>query len=470
MYRVEKEHEIIIKGEKISFRTICQDYPVRGADGKVVGTVFSYEYIRLENGKETDRPVLFAYNGGPGSSSLWLHMGILAPWRVDCRDLSKLSGSGNYRLEENPDCPLNICDIVVLDPVATGYGQILDSEGAKSVFGFEEDAWSIAGVIEDWIIAHKRYDSKKYLLGESYGTNRNTAVANILMGGYTYKGSIAKGIAVDGILNLGSDISVERFADGEPMDDFTENLKLLPSYAATNWYHRTNQEQTLPQLLEEVYDFCSNEYLRALYLGHWMADEERRSLAEKLAALTGLSAGAILHNDLRIPVEDFVRQYAEEDGARPSLYDARYAMAYTALASKGDCVGDDELMGRCMPGFLGAFHRMEKDYLGIDFQREYRVINFNVNETWSMDGAYTPFQHLQLTLRRNENFRVFFANGAYDLITPIGNVRFTASRLKAKPGQVVIREYPSGHMPYIAKESDPKLSDDIRSFIKGETM
>ena len=151
----------------------------------MIGTVFSFEYIRTElNDTEiVKRPVLFAYNGGPGSSSLWLHLGLLAPKRVQCREVKEMTASGNYKLEDNPLCLLDICDIVVLDPIATGYGQLLYYEAKEEVFGFEQDAAAIASVIEHWVIENKRYDSKKYLLGESYGTNRNTAVANILMGG-----------------------------------------------------------------------------------------------------------------------------------------------------------------------------------------------------------------------------------------------------------------------------------------------
>jgi len=380
-----------------------------------------------------------------------------------------MTASGNYKLEDNPLCLLDICDIVVLDPIATGYGQLLYYEAKEEVFGFEQDAAAIASVIEHWVIENKRYDSKKYLLGESYGTNRNTAVANILMGGCTDYGCVSRGITIDGMINLGSDISIERFHEQECDKDFTENLKLLPSYAATTAYYQTGSEENFQETLEHAFSFCADTYVRALFLGQLLSRTEQESVAKQLAQLTGLDDQKLRAAGLRVSLTEYLNQYKDRKGLSVSPYDTRFSAINSPFIETKCCVADDEMMGRCMPAFLSAFHALEKELLGIDLEREYKVINFSVNESWTMEGNYTPFQHLQRTLLRNKNFRVFFGTGAYDLVTPCGNVRFTASRLSAEKGQIIIKEYPSGHMSYVGDESAVQLAEDIRKFVRGET-
>ena len=237
MDKVERHGKAIINGQEVAFRSECGDYPVKNENGDEAGSVFVYTYFR-EN-SEKDRPVLFAFNGGPGSSSLWLHMGVLGPKHACCDDVETLSGSGNYSVEDNPYSPLDVCDIVILDPVGTGYGKENSPELAQCAYGFVNDARVIADVIERWIIGHDRFRSKKYLLAESYGSVRSVAVANYLMGGCLYEGCVSKGIAIDGILNLGNVI----LRDPDPADytekerGLEESVSLLPSYAATAWYY-----------------------------------------------------------------------------------------------------------------------------------------------------------------------------------------------------------------------------------------
>ena len=465
MDKVERHGKAIINGQELTFRSECGDYPVKNESGDEVGSVFIYAYLR-ENSKK-DRPVLFAFNGGPGSSSLWLHMGVLGPKHVCCDDVETLSGSGNYRIEDNPYSPLDVCDIVILDPVGTGYGQETSPELAQCAYGFVNDARVIADVIERWIIEHDRFRSKKYLLAESYGSVRSVAVANYLMGGCMYEGCVSKGIAIDGILNLGNVI----LRDPDPADytekerGLEESVSLLPSFAATTWYH-SGQNGALEDVVARAYQFCADKYVRALYLGGRMDTAEKAQAADELAAITGIDARLLMHNGLRITVKDYRCWFQNRYGLTISPYDTRFVGQYIPGINTHDLVGDDEMMSRCMQGFLGAFQEICRDVLGLETDRQFRVINFNVNKSWPYTSRYTPFEMLQFLLNRSKKFRIFIGNGVFDLVTSVGQVAYTVSQLKYEEGQVTVREYPAGHMPYLGHHGGDALANDIRTFIR----
>lgn len=465
MDKVERHGKAIINGQEVAFRSECGDYPVKNENGDEAGSVFVYTYFR-EN-SEKDRPVLFAFNGGPGSSSLWLHMGVLGPKHACCDDVETLSGSGNYSVEDNPYSPLDVCDIVILDPVGTGYGKENSAELAQCAYGFVNDARVIADVMERWIIEHDRFRSKKYLLAESYGSVRSVAVANYLMGGCLYEGCVSKGIAIDGILNLGNVL----LRDPDPADytekerGLEESVSMLPSYAATAWYYG-GQKGELADAVARAYQFCADKYVRALYLGGRLPAEDRAQLAKELSSLIGISSHVLLHNDLRVTMADFLRWFQEEHGMTISPYDTRFAGRHTPGLQMHDPVGDDEMMSRCMQGLLGAFQEIRRDVLGIETKRKFNIINFNVNKNWPYASRYTPFEMLQFLLNRSKKFRIFIGNGVFDLVTSVGQVAYTVSQLKYEEGQVTVREYPAGHMPYLGHHGGDALANDIRTFIR----
>ncbi len=467
MNKTKQHNTAVINGCRLAFYSECEDYPVYNEAGDTVGSVFVYAYIREDI--QEDRPVLFAFNGGPGSSSLWLHMGILGPKHPCCDDIATLTGSGNYIIEDNPYSPLDVCDIVIFDPVGTGYGTEERSKVAKYAYGFVNDARVMADIIERWIIQHKRFKSKKYLMAESYGSVRSVAVANYLMGGCIYEGGVSKGISIDGIISLGNVILRDSdLADyTEKERGLEESISLLPSYAATAWYHG-EQKGSLEEVVEHAYHFCSDTYVRALYLGNRMAIKEKEDVAGELANMTGVDKQILLRHDLRITSENFLRWFQEKNGVTISPYDTRFTGRYIPNFKMHDPVGDDEMMSHCMHGFLGAFHEICEKELGLEMERSYRVINFNVNEEWSYSSNYTPFEMLQFLLNRSKKFRIFIGNGIFDLVTSIGQVAYTVSQLKYDPNQVVVKEYPAGHMPYLGEHGGEKLASDIRSFIREE--
>lgn len=464
MEKVKKHNTAFINGCEIAFYSECEDYPIQNEEGNEVGSVFVYAYVREDEAKE--RPLLFAFNGGPGSSSLWLHMGILGPKHPCCDDIETLTGSGNYKIEDNPYSPLDVCDIVILDPVGTGFGTEKSPEAAQYAYGFVNDARVMADIIERWITRHKRFKSKKYLMAESYGSVRSVAVANYLMGGCIYEGGVAKGIAIDGIINLGNVILRESDSSDytEKERGLEESISLLPSYAATAWFHG-ERKGSLQDIMERAYRFCSEVYVRALYLGNRLPQNEKEYVANELSDMTGIDEQILLKHNLRITSDNFLHWFQEKNGVTISPYDTRFTGNYTPDLNMHDLVGDDEMMSRCMHGFLGAFHEICEKELGLETDRLFQVINFNVNANWSYSSNYTPFEMLQFLLNRSKKFRIFIGNGVFDLVTSVGQVAYTVSQLKYDKNQVIVKEYPAGHMPYLGEHGGEELASDIRRFI-----
>lgn len=468
MRRIERQGETVIGGEQIRYRTCCEDYPVLAEDGALLGTMFVYSYLRT--GVEKDgRPVLFAYNGGPGSSALWLHMGLLAPKRVRLDCPTKPPAIPPFEREVNPNCMLDICDIVVIDPMGTGYSRVFETGRQAEVYSVEQDAKVFACFIRDWIGREGRTNSPKYLLGESYGTLRSCVIPGVLMGGPLYAGAVSTGIAIDGILMLGTSLNVNPVPN--VWDEYgIERMVLdLPTMAACCRYHYPEGKPGRKEFVEEAARFASAELLTGLYRGNRLAGDEERIFARKLTEFTGLSESYLRRKHYRVSLTEFSKELLADRGQEIGLYDGRFLMPSGSRIGLADPVADDGAMGRYTPVFRGAFAE-QADELGISSEEPYTIINFNVNGMWKYDGVRTPLEYLRAALRRNPDLRVLIANGLYDLVTTIGQARYTANHLEAGKGQVILREYPSGHMAYVGEESGGLLGQDIRRFIRKEEM
>lgn len=458
---VTEENQITLHGNRVVYRTCCGSHMVKDEAGNEVGTMFSYEYVRTNANAPAKRPVLFAYNGGPGASCFWLHMGCLAPKRVKTawlfREEDMPSGS---LLEKNPDCPLDVCDIVLIDPLGTGRGKITNEEKAKEFFDPEKDAGIIADFIIQWICDNQRIDSPVYLVGESYGTIRSTLVTSVLAGGPLFPQRKAKGILVSGIVMMGNSVI------SEPTNSFFSEkglphcVQILPTAAAAHWYHQTKKSVTLEARLKETEDFIENVYLRALYLGNRLPEKEREAVARRLSDLTGLSAKWLLHHRLQFDSAFFRNTRLADYGKLLSLYDARFTRRQ---GTEIDPAADDAALGKLAPYFLKGLREYEVE-LNLP-EETYVYTDFNQAMGWSFSANYTPFAHLQAALDRNKKMRVFFANGVYDFCSEAGQAVYAAAKLQADEDQVIVKNYPAGHMPYIGIESAKQFGDDLREFL-----
>ena len=467
--KFEKEHEAVIGCNKISYKSRSEDYPIYGKDGTLIGTMFTYTYIRTDVESSENRPVLFAYNGGPGSSSIWIHAGLMAPKRVKLENPVEPRTTPPFELEDNPLCLLDICDIVIIDPLGTGLSVVVDQERQKECYSFEKDAQLFSDFIEDWIAKEGRYNSPKYLLGESYGTLRSCIIPNALMGGALSKEGLLRGLTIDGIIMLGSVVTV----NPKPSYDEEHGVELtvlkFPTMAACNWYHNPDGKPPLADFIQEAALFAETDLITGLYRGNSLTAEQENALAHRMAYFTGLPEAYLRNKRFRITTGEFGKKLLMQQGKEIGRYDGRYCMSASSGLGMADPVADESAMGRYTPAFRGGFMKLAEE-LGIEGISSYNIINFNVNGMWEYDAVKTPMEYLSAALRRNKEMRVLVCSGIYDLDTSIGQARYMVNHLDYEPGQVIVREYPSGHMSYIGEESGQKMRKDFRDFIQKKEM
>ena len=445
----------------VPYRAISKSYSLCKPGCNPEATIFSFTYLRSDVSAEAakSRPVIFAFNGGPGSSSVWLHLGLMGPTRVKLDSPIIPPATPPFSLENNPHCPLDIADVVMIDPVGTGFARLLDQSAYKNYYGVDEDAYAIARFIEHWLIEHDRWNSPKYLMGESYGTVRCGALVSALMGGPFSQPGRLGAIPIDGVILMGS--AYQNGMNPEPIEQSVLNL---PTYAATRWYHKPDTAYgQLSEFIEQAFTFAQDDYIRALFMGNRMAEDERKLVVEKLARFTGLDEKILLENNLRLNNQQYITMTFDFD---IGLYDSRYTTPHSDLGATYDTVADDGAMGLYTPAFVGAMNGLKLKELGIDCGLEYNSIMFaDVNSRWNFQAKRTPMQCLTAAMRRNKDMRVFFVSGCYDLVTTMGYVRYVATQGKLPMERVRIGEYESGHMPYLGEESAEKLANDLRGFI-----
>lgn len=465
--RVEKRHTGRFNGQQIRYRSVVEEVPVTDADGAVIASIGAISYVR-EDG-DSSRPVIFAFNGGPGSSSVWLHMGFFGPVRPDYG-----SASGDEEIQPptaapfatvpNPDSPLDVADVVLIDPPGTGFARVYGKENTGKVFGPDEDAQAVTRFITEWLRRNGRENSPKYLMGESYGTVRAALVAKLLAGGPFGTGRM-NGITLNGVMLLGQSM------DGSRRSPELSSAKNLTSYAATAWYHgKVSRDTGLEAHVERARAFAAGPYLTALIAGARLSAEERAATATILAGLVGIPAERLLELDLRLVGATFGREILRAEGLQVGAYDARYTLP--AAASGGDPVADDPAMGQYVPLYVATLQEHLRNNLGVSVDRAYNPIEFHqINSVfWKgqppMSRNYA--ESLATAMRRNPQLRVLVGTGYFDLVTTLGAAEEAAALSGMDPDRVTMIAYTSGHMPYIGKQSRQQLAGDVRAFVDGQ--
>lgn len=454
--RFVSKGEVTLHGVKIPYNTVCEDNFFLSEDGKPVASIFSYAYFRSDVADPSTRPILFAYNGGPGCGSLWVHMGLFGPKRLKAGDELNISPVPPFELEENPHCLLDICDIVLVDPVGTGFGRLFDESKKEEFFSTDGDIESLGMFIDNFLSRYNRHNSPVLLAGESYGTGRSALLVGELLGGNPKK-SVMQGIAVSGVMLLGSyffaDVPVEKAV----LD--------LPSMAATFDFHKPHSDHSHTDFVKAAEAFAGGEYLTALYRNDFLTCEEKQSIAEKLSYFIGVDKSYILNHDLRINMRDFMHLLLEKEGKVVGYYDGRYTWKEEKGLKIANTIADDPAMGQYTPAFLSAFALMKQE-LGITFDRRSAALSFPINNTWNRKFQISPADALGLSMRRNKKLQVYFACGEYDLCTTSGMAKYLASHSHLDMNRVTIGVYPSGHMAYLGEESAQLLAKDMRSFFE----
>lgn len=468
-------HQTSVHGRKLSYTAIAEETYLTDSRGDPIGSIFSFSYIN--EGRDAaaghSRPVLFAFNGGPGSSSIWLHMGVLGPKIVELDAEVNPSNLPPFPVRNNPNSILDVADLVFIDPIGTGYSRPIGKGRYQDFFGVDEDAEATAQFIERWLTRHNRWNSPKYVIGESYGSQRASVLPRALMGGPFYTGRL-RGITLNGIILLGTVLGAPK-DDGMPRDldgPAIATALMLPSLAATAWYHEKidRKGRSIEQFDAEVSRFALGEYAAALAKesnGTLRADE-RKAVAARLVDYTGLPA-ATFATELKVALMPMANSLLADRGVQVGAYDSRYTLP--GASSLGDPVADDAAMVRYVPGFVSAFNQMLADDLKVDMDRPYGAIVWKdileTGWTWKRSGVpegQTFAQDLVGGMRRTPQMRVFVASGYYDLVTTPTRARWDMMKASPPKDRIIFKSYPSGHMLYLgggAKE----FADDIRGFI-----
>jgi carboxypeptidase C (cathepsin A) len=464
-YRVASEHTSVIGGRAIQYTAVVERSIVPGEAEGVRASIISTSYFVRS---ESLRPVVFVFNGGPASASFWLHLGLVGPRRVD---LDGEDGLGvnpamlpPFALVDNGESLLDVADLVLYDPPDTGYSRTL-GEDTRSFHNVDADAKATVEFMHGWLTRHRRWNAPKYLIGESYGSIRAAAVANLLAGGVTTTGKYHT-ISLNGIVLLAQvmDFS-KRGSDLYTLSSFT-------TLASVARYHGTAQGNVLglAQYVEQVRRFVANDYVPALFTGAALGAARREHIAAHIAQVTGLPLAFVLEKNLRIDSKDFARELLRGRGLHVGLYDGRYTLP--RLAAGDDAVGDDPAMSQYSPAFVAAIHDYFALELGVDLASPYEAINFrDVYQHWDFgNGAGRPasanYAHrLAIAMRRNPATKLFVGCGYYDLATPMGDAEYTISHADIDLDRVRFAYYESGHLPYLGVEPRHALAADLRQFI-----
>ena len=458
---VVTEHTVTIGGEEIAYTATAGTLPLVGEDEdeKADADVFFVAYTRGGVEDVSTRPVTFCFNGGPGSSSVWLHMGMLGPKIVELPSDATYPRPP-YAAKDNPQSLLDVTDLVFIDPVSTGYSRPADPEKKREFHGFDEDLRSIAEFIHRYTTKYERWASPKYLLGESYGTLRAAGLAGRLSDRYNME--------LNGIVLVSSvlDFATLRFATNNDLP----NILFLPTYAATAFYHGKLGEKykSVEEVVKQAREFALGEYTLALMRGAGKDDRQRDKVAARFAELTGLSKDYVLRNNLRVPIFRFVKELLREEGKTVGRFDSRYTGDDRDDA--GDSFEYDPSGAALFGAFTSALYQYLREDLGVEKEIPYEILTGKV-QPWNyggFEGRYVETADvLRGAMQKNPFLRVYVANGYYDLATPFAATEYTMDHVALDPAlkdRITMSYFPAGHMMYVHAPSLEKLRADLVTF------
>lgn len=458
----ETEHSVRIDGRLVDYLARAGTIVLRNEEGKARASFFFVSYSRLDVEDAASRPLTFSFNGGPGSSSVWLHMGAFGPRRVDL-GLTPEPVTPPYQLVENEYSLLDVSDLVFIDPVTTGFSRAAPGEDAKQFHGVSQDVESVGEFIRLYLTRFQRWASPKFLAGESYGTTRAAGLSGYLQDRH--------GIYLNGIILVSSilDFQTARFDPGNDLP----YLLFLPTYTATAWYHQQLPEdlqQNLESALQEARQFALNEYALALLKGDQMLSQERELILDQLSRLTGLSRAFLEQSNLRVSIRRFVKELLRSQRRTVGRLDTRFT------GIDADAAGESFDFDPSYAAIQGPYSTLLNDYVNRQLKFEsdlpYEILTGRVRP-WSYDEASNRYLNVAETLReamsKNPHLRVFVANGYYDLATPFFATEYTFDHLGLDPAlsdHVTLTYYPAGHMMYIDPPSLAQLKQDIAGFVQ----
>jgi len=455
-------HTATIGGERIGYTATAGTLVLETEEGEPRASFFYISYIRDGIEDQGRRPLTFSFNGGPGSSSVWLHLGALGPRKVKMTDEGKALPPP-YVLENNPQSILDVTDLVFIDPVSTGFSRPAPGVDAGEFHGVKEDVESVGAFVRRWLSDNGRWDSPKYLIGESYGTTRAAGLVSYLQDRH--------GVYFNGVMLVSSILNFQtaRFDVGNDLP----YIGFLPTYTATAWYHGQLPEEydgDLEKALADAEELALGDYALALLKGDTLSGAERRAVAERLARLTGLSVEYVEDADLRPVIYRFTKELLRDEGKTVGRLDSRF-VGYDRQ-DVGDTFELDPSYAAIQGPFTATLNEYVRDELGFESALDYEILGGRI-ERWSRDdweGRYVNVaEDLRRAMTQNPALRVHVANGYYDLATPYFATRYTFDHMGLPEhlrGNVSMSYYEAGHMMYIRAEELAKLKAMLAEFIR----
>ena len=448
-------------GQRVSYRATIAETVLKADDGKPEAVIVTTSYVKQP--RDTARPVFFLFNGGPGSGSVWLQMGAFGPKRVAIPSDARDDGAPPYPLLDNPDSLLDVADLVFIDPPGTGFSYLTDGTDPKKYYGLEPDAEAVAKVIRLWLNNNGRWNSPKYLGGESYGTTRTAMVAREL------EGATYNDVGLNGLILISTILD---FAGREPTPgNEMAYVVTLPNMAAAAYYHGKVQAPSVEAIVEQARQFAIGPFATALLKGQDLPDAERASVRAELSRLTGLSETFLDQAELRVTDQRFYKELLRDRGLTIGRLDSRYTG--TDYDNAGEYPDNDPSFYGIDAGYTAAINSWARGTLGFETDREYQAIGSDPGRNWDWSlsgrgrGAYlnvAPF--IGDAMRQNSQLRTFVGQGWYDFATPFFGAEYSLNRVGIPQERVEFHYYDAGHMMYIRDEDRAKLSRDIRAFIR----
>jgi carboxypeptidase C (cathepsin A) len=448
------KHSVTIGGQVVDYTVTTGTMPLRDAKNEQDAYIFYIAYTKDGVKDKTKRPLMFSFNGGPGSSSVWMHMGFLGPRKV-LYNTDGFQLQPPYEVVDNEYSILDVTDLVFIDPVATGYSRMLPKKSLHKYHGVMEDIQSVAEFIRLYVTRNDRWGSPKFIIGESYGTTRAAGLTGYLLSAHRM---YTNGTILVSMTELGAD----------PAQDLSCML-ILPHFTATAWYHKVLpadlQAKPLREVLDEAEAFTLGEYALALNKGGWLLDSERDDIAAKISRYTGLSAEFVKNCNLRVDRRRFWKELLRSRGLTVGRLDSRY----TGMDrdSGGETFEFDPAMAHWNGPFTGAVNRYFREELKINTDLTYNI--FGNVRPWKGRGEVSTGEMLRQAMTANPYLKVFVLEGYYDAACDYFTAQYTMNHLdltgKLKD-RISFGFYESGHMMYIHLPSLIKAKQDLAHFIQ----
>ncbi|MCF1714317.1 carboxypeptidase [Flavihumibacter sp. RY-1] len=445
--------EVQVKGQKITYKAIAGTLPVWNEQEKAIAGLFYTYYERTDIKDRANRPLIFSFNGGPGSASVWMHLAFTGPKILHIDDEGYPLQP--YGFKDNPHSILDVADIVFIDPVNTGFSRIVDSTVPKSTFfGVQADIKYLAGWINSFLSRYQRWASPKYLIGESYGTTRVSGLARELQE--------SQWIYLNGVILVSpTELGIER-------GTATDAALRLPYYAATAWYHKKLpvelQQKDLLQVLPEVEEFTMREVLPAIHRGGQLSPAEKKKIAARMANYSGIAEQVWLQHNLDLPVTYFWKELMRDKGFTIGRLDSRY------LGIDRKEAGDRPDYNAELNSWLHSFTPPINMYLRetLKYKTDFKYNVFGNVSPWDRSNDQTG-EDLRKAMAMNPYLHVMVQSGYYDGACDYFNAKYNLWQLDAAgrfTNRMSFKGYRSGHMMYLRKEDLASSNEDIRQFIK----